>query len=436
MKNKLYVAVLLVAVMLLGISTVLAENFIVESVEVDDITAEENGNAIFVERGQTSVIGVYLEGNGTSDNVKVKAYIGGYEYDDVEAVSDIFEVEPGVEYKKYLKLEIPEDLEPSGDYTLRVKVYDDNDEIEKSYVLRIKESRHDLKIQDVIIRPSSKIDAGRPLFVTVRVENLGAKKEEDIKVTVSVPELGISAREYIDELTSSEDSDDNEDNEDEEDSMSSNEILLRIPDDAETGDYDLNVKVEYNRGHSSVTQKEVIFVNKGVEEKQPEQKKSETIVSLDSTSKTVVQDSEVGYKLMLANLGSEQMLYSVEVAGEQLFADVRVEPSFITVQPDKTGELLVYLKAKPDADEGRHSFVVKVKSGNAVLQEISLTADVKEKTVASSLFGGDVKQAVLIGLVVLVAVLIIVGLVIAFSRKGSDEPGAGEGQSYYYYPKY
>lgn len=437
MKSRFSVAFLLMAVMLLvGIGTVAASNFLVDHVEVDDMVAEESGDAVFVERGQDTVVEVFVEGNGSSDDVRVKVYIGGYEYDDVEALSEIFEVEPGVDYRKMLKLAIPEDLDPAGDYTLRVKVYDDNDEVEKNFVLRVKEPRHSLNIQDVIIRPDNNIDAGRPLFVTVRVENLGAKKEEDIKVTVSIPELGVSAREYIDELTANENADTAEDNEDEESSMSSNEILVRIPDDAKAGDYDLNVKVEYNRGHSVVTAKETISVNGGSAAEPTSQTNAETVVSVDSASKTVVQDAEVGYKLIVANLGDKAQLYSIEVSGEQLFADVRVEPNLVTVQPEKTGEFFVYLKAKPDASAGRHSFVAKVKAGNEVLQEVSLTADVAEKTVAKSLFGGDVKQAVLIGLVVLVVILIIVGLVIAFSRKGDDEPGAGEGQSYYYYPKY
>ena len=139
---------------------------------------------------------------------------------------------------------------------------------------------------------------------------------------------------------------------------------------------------------------------------------------------------------MVANLGSEPALYSLEVSGEQLFADARVEPSFVTVQPDNTGEFVVYLKTKEDASEGRHSFVAKLKSGSTIVQEVSLTADVTKETATSGLFGGDVKQALLIGVLVLVVVLIIVGLVVAFTRKGDDEPGAGEGQSYYYYPKY
>jgi len=432
MKSKLSAAFLFLAVLLVGIGVVAASDYVVDSVQVDDIVAVEGGDAIFVERGQDAVIEAYISGNASVDNVRVKAYLGGYEYDDVEASTETFAVEEGVDYRKVLRLSIPNDLEASDDYTLRVKVFDDDNEIEKSFTLRIKEPRHSLNIQDVIVRPDAEIDAGKSLFVTVRVENLGAKKEEDIKVVASIPELGITAREYIDELTAAEDP-----NEDEEDSLSSKELLLRIPESAKTGDYDLDVRVEYNRGHSAETQTVKVHVT-GVaaDDAVVAEKKAETVTSIDSTSKTVEQGAEVSYKLTIANLGSEPVIYSIEVAGEQLFADARVEPGFVTVQPDSTAEFLVTLKAKPDASEGRHSLVAKVKSGNAVVQELSLSADVSKRTVGSSVLGGDVKQAAMIGVVVLVVILVIVGLVIAFSKKGNDEPGAGEGQSYYFYPKY
>ncbi len=432
MKSKLSAVFLFLAVLLAGISVVAASDYEIDSVQVDDVIAVSGGDAVFVERGQDAVIEVYLSGNASVDNVKVKAYLGGYEYDDVEASTETFAVESGVDYRKVLRLSIPNDLEASDDYTLRVRVFDDDNEVDESFTLRIKEARHSLNIQDVMVRPDAEIDAGKSLFVTVRVENLGAKKEEDIKVVASIPDLGVSAREYIDELTAAEDP-----NEDEEDSLSSKEILLRIPEGAKTGDYDLNVRVEYNRGHSVVTQTETVHVN-GVADDAAvvAEKKAETVVSIDSTSKTVAQGSDVSFKLTLANLGSDPVLYSLEVAGEQLFADARVEPGFVTVQPDSTAEFLVGLKAKADASEGRHSFVLKVKSGNAVVQELSVSADVTKKTVTGNLLGGDVKQAAMIGVVVLVVILVIVGLVIAFSKRGNDEPGAGEGQSYYFYPKY
>ncbi len=441
MKKQLLTAFLALVVLVLGAVAVSAENFVITAVQVDDIPVSEGGQAVHVERGQDAIVEVFLTGLSETDDVRVKAYIGGYEYDDVEALSDIFEVEPGVKYKKTLRLAIPEDLSASDDKTLRVKVYDDDDEIEQEFTLRIKEQRHDVVIQDVIIRPSDSVEAGRPLFVTVRAENLGSRKEEDIRVSVSIPELGVSARDYIDELAANEDRDDGEDNEDEESSASSDELLLRIPEDAETGDYDLLVSVEYNRGHSLINEKHLIHVEGMETDNEPtpgtppvgttDDEKS--VISVDSSSKTAKGGEEVAYKIMIANMGSKSKLYTVEVAGEQLFAEATIDPAFVNIPADSTGEVFVYVTPKEGAEEGRHSFTARVKSGDELVDELSLTTNVEN----AKRFGGDLKQALVIGLIVLVVILIILGLIVAFSRmRGDDEPGVGEGQNYYYYPKY
>lgn len=436
MKKQILAVFLALFVMLVGITAVsAADAFSISHVKVDDITAVPGGNSIFVERGQDTIVDVYLTGMEHSDNVRVKAYIGGYEYDDVEARSSIFEVEPGVEYRKSLRLSIPEDLSASDDYTLYVRVYDDDNEIEEDYVLRIQEARHNIKIQDVIVRPGTTVDAGRPLFVTVRAENLGDKKEEDLKVTVSIPELGISARDYIDELAANEDRDDSEDNEDEESSMSSDEIFLRLPDDAKTGDYELVVTIDYDRGHKSISQTETIYVKGSSESTSTDGSvsgKTDAIVTVDSTSKTAKQGEEVAYRIMIANLDSVSKTFTLEIAGEQLFAEASVDPAFITIPADGTGEVIVYVTPNSDAKEGRNGFTARVKTGNEIVNEVSLTTNVEKSGLS-----GDLKQALVIGLIVLVVILIIIGLIVAFSRmKGDDELGAGEGQSYYYYPRY
>ncbi|MEK6940880.1 MAG: hypothetical protein AABW49_03205 [Nanoarchaeota archaeon] len=438
MKNKLITVFIATLVLLAGISAVSADetNFKLGSVFVDELSASES-EPVFVERGQDAIIEVFLTGEGAgSDDVRVKAYIGGYEHDDVEAATEVFEVEPGVKYRKVLRLAIPDDLEVEESYTLRVKLYDDNEEDTASFLLRIKEPRHSVVFQDVIVRPSSVVEAGRPVFVTVRAENLGFKKEEDVKVTVSIPTLGVSERTYIDELAAAE-----VDNEDEEDSMSSDELLLSIPDNAATGSYELVVTLEFNRGHNTISYTELISV-KGMEQDTtvPQEPADKVIVSTDSTSKTTGIGKEAAYRVMIANLGMESKLFTVETEGEQIFADSSVVPAFVTIPAESNGEVVVYITPQEGATEGRHSFTLRVKSGTEIVSEISLTTTV-EAVVAvddneGSGFDGDLKQALIIGVVVLVVVLIILGLIVAFSRmRGDEELGTGEGQSYYYYPK-
>lgn len=411
-----------------GVANADSSNYDISSVEVNG--AEITGTtSVYAERGEDVEIEIRILGTGDVEDVIVKAWIGGYEYDDVEDKTSMFDIVDGVTYVKELNLEIPGDMDGSEDYTLHVEVYDDDDEEEQSYNLDlwVEESRHKLKIQDVIFRPSATVNAGRPLFTTVRVENIGEKKEEDIKVTVSIPELGISTRDYIDELVSVEDDDD-----DEETSQSSDELYLTIPEDAETGEYDVEVEVEYNNGHDKVTQKETISIE-GVEKKA----ETEAVISMDTTTQQIAQGEEKAYMIMFANLGEQKEIYSVEVTGTETWADSRAEPAFLAVDADSTGELVVYLQAKEDAVEGTHPFTVKIMSGTDVVKEVNLNAEVTAKAVAAS----GLRIGLQIGFAVLVVLLVILIIVVAFRRIGGGgfeeeekplEPETtAEGQTYY-----
>lgn len=394
------------------------EPFEITAVEVCDIVADDShSEAVYVERGTNCNVEIYLLGNDNVDDVKIKAWVGGYEYDDIEDVSDMFDITSGVKYKKYLRLDFPEDMDTSesldhgDDYTLYVEAYNKDFRIEKDFTLRVEDTRHLLAIRDVIVRPGNSIEAGRALFAVVRVENMGARKEEDIKVSVSIPELGVSARDYIDEVTDLE-----IDNEDEEDSMSSNEIFLRIPSDAKTGDYEMLVEVSYDRGHTVSTTTEMIHVE-GAESEEIAQDEGTYLVNFDKNSQTLNVGQEAMFRIRVANLNGASHVYSVEVSGEQLFADSKVDNNFVTIAKDSTGEMALYMTAK---QEGLNSFTVKVMSDGKLLEEKTLTLDVKGDVI-------DTRNVLVIGFIVLVIILIVLGLIVAFSRMRNE----GEEEGYY-----
>ncbi len=198
------------------------------------------------------------------------------------------------------------------------------------------------------------------------------------------------------------------------------------------------ITVEYNRGHDVITATELVTVSGAApvengEGNQPTPTDGvNALVTVDATTKTANAGEEVAYRLMIANMGSESQIFNVEVAGEQLFAEATVDPAFVTVPADSTGEVIIYVTPNKEANEGRNSFTARVKAGNEIVSEVSLTTNVEK-----SGFSGDLRQALIIGLIVLVVVLIVIGLIVAFSRmKNDDDMGPNEGQSYYYYPRY
>ncbi len=438
MKIAKFVAVL--AVFLVALTTfVSAENtdlYSIKQVKVDGITVDGDV-VVYAERGSSLPVEVIIE--GTLDcpvdedcyseyDARVKAWIGGYEYGEVKDVTSAFEIESGVTYKKTLSLDLPNDMDASDDYTLHVEVYDDDNEYRESYTLRVQETRHLLAIQDVIFRPSlTEIDAGRPLFTTVRVENLGDNKEEDIKVTVKIPELGLETRDYIDELTADEDRDEAEDNEYEEDSASSDELYLRIPDNVQSGYYDVVVEVEYNRGHDVVRATKSLYIN-GVQAEETQK----TVISVDGGDKEIVAGEDATYKVMFANLGDETKIYTVEVTGAGSWADVNVEPSFVAVKSESTGEAYITVTPNEDAKAGQHMFTVQILEDGDVVKEVNLVADVEAKE-----SGWDIAKTVLaVAFIVLLIVLIILAIALAVraGRRDDDdelEPTTEEGQTYY-----
>ena len=178
-----------------------------------------------------------------ADDVEIRAFISGYEYNDINPISKRigpFDLDANVTYVRKLTLSLPDDID-LDDYKLRVEISDRNSDARTTtYNLQINTPRHDMQIEDVILSPGNTVEAGKALLATVRVENKGQKDEDDVKVTVSIPALGLSATDYIDEV---------EEDEEEE----TEELFIRLPKCAEAGQYEMLIEVKYNEGHDSVS---------------------------------------------------------------------------------------------------------------------------------------------------------------------------------------
>ena len=106
------------------ISLISVNALVMSEVKVDG-TAISQSATVSAIKGNTLDIRVELFGdlNFTENDVRVKAWIGGYEYDDIETTSDLFNVQSNVIYVKNLELELPEDMDATEAYTLHVDAY-------------------------------------------------------------------------------------------------------------------------------------------------------------------------------------------------------------------------------------------------------------------------------------------------------------------------
>ena len=418
--SKLATLVLLLLASFVLATAVNAADFSIAEVKVNGVELAENSSIIHVDRGDSVDIRVEIRGGATkTEDVRVKAWIGGYEYDEIEDVSEEFDVLANTTYVKYLTLQIPEDIDATKDYTLHVEAYTAvGDEIEYDdlrFTLRITPERHLLNIQDVIFNPGLAVEAGNPLYVKVRVENLGENKERDIRVKAEIPELGVDARTYIDELVSDQYCNEHDCNDDDEVSATSSELMLKIPEDA-NGTYKLYVTVEYNRFHDKVEKSYTLEVIPKALPSVEEKAEVQRYVTVDGTTKEVAQGKGVIYKFTVANLGTEAEIYSLDVTGLDDWATWQVDPESIVVQPDTTGEIYLYIAANEDATIGKHVFTATLKSGEESIKEITLAADVKEAPK-----GVSTETILWIVFGVLIAAVIVLGIVLAVKSRKKEE---------------
>lgn len=411
-------------------------NYDIRQIKVDGIVVWEAGSLVaglnqrLVERGDSINIDVLVQGQaaGTTKEVRVLAEIPGHE-DDIEDESSIIKLEPTISRKVTLTVDVPTDIDANVDednnsaesFTLRIKVFDNQDFEFVEIPIKVGERRHDLDVQDVILRPSATVEADNTLFLEVRVENIGDNRERDIKVIASIPELKVTDSQFISRLETED-----RDNEDERNSESVT-LALPIPEDAETGDYNIEIEVEFNRGRSRITETETVHV-KGTAPADV----VESLINVDATSKKVAQAASVSYSVSVANFEKETTTYSAEVLGVGTFGSASVTPSLLRVLPEETGELLVTIAANSDAAPGEHTFTIKVKQNGKTVKELNVKADVQ--SVAAPAQGISVRRWFEIGFAALAVILVLLGIIIAFTRlKGNEEEPEERkpGETYY-----
>ncbi len=380
------------------------------TVEVNDELVQDDGNLLVVEEGERLEIEVELRNNGTVDaeGIEVVARLSGYEYSNsLQDSTDLFDVRAGTRRTVRLQLDVPRDID-NGDNTLRVQVLDRNSApLTREFPLSVESPRNAVEIVDVSLSPGTTVRAGRAVLATVVLENFGERDAEDVKVTVSIPALGVSATEFVDEL----DADDRED---------VPEVFLPIPVDAAAGDYEVAVRAEY-RGFDAPVKRLTLTVQAAV----LPQAQDKLVVAAGPEVQALSAGQAGTFAIALTNSGSVSKAYVLEaVAGE--WASTQLSESLVVLNAGENK--VVYLEVTPAAGvSGEKQVVVSIKSGDEVLESFNLRANVQSSDDGTSKVG--LRSGVEIALIVVVLLLVIVGLIIGFSRMKKDD---GEEEKTYY----
>lgn len=251
--------VLLCALALVGAVAAIPVN--ITRVEIDDQKIlPDQTNRLDVLRDSKVDFEVLLEASEDLDDVEVQVFVSGFEHNKDLRLSDHvgpFDMDANITYRKNLQITFP-DLVEEDNYKVRVVVTDrDGEELVQNYNIKMDVQRHKLAIVDALFTPSRQVEAGQAILTVVMIENLGEKDEEDVKVTVAIPELKLSASDYIDEIES-------------EDREETEELYLRIPKCAKPGVYEMTIDVKYNDGFDRANVKGQIEVLEDSTCKEPE----------------------------------------------------------------------------------------------------------------------------------------------------------------------
>lgn len=413
---------ILVTLMLVLVTSVEALPVRIDKVEIDGTVITSNAvNRFDVVRGQTLPIAVTVTAVSDVNNLEVEAFITGFEFNDVERVSDlsaVFDAKTNVTYVKRLSLKLPDSLD-KDDYKLRIIVSDRNgDEVIQNYDLKIDVPRHLVTVEDVLLTPENEITAGSALLVSVRVENNGGRAEEDVKVRVSIPGLGVSATKYLNKVGI-------------EDDAETEEVYLRLPECATPGTYDVIANIHYADGHRTAMGKAQIVVLKNElcdDETISSEEESKIIISVDSNHESIELGAGVSVVFPVKVENKARTSKSFTFIPSADWASVKVSPSTTAVlAPGKTQTLYISVTPKADTAVGTHAVTAVISSSGQIIKQVPLTVTV----IQTPDTGISFKRALEVGLIVLLVLLIIVGLIVGFTLLRDEEPPQEKSELYY-----
>jgi len=392
-----------------------------------EVYADIQDNEVF-ERSEDLEVKVRFTSNMDAEDVQVMAVLMGYHRShktgQVVDMTPTFDIEANDRVHKTLTLVIPDDFELDTGDLLKLRIYI-SDKFSRTYVkeinMRVEAMRDYVVVQDVVMDPGT-VEAGRGVFVSVRVKNMGDNTEEGIKIVTAIPELGLKATEYIDEL-------------EEDESTTSEDMFLRIPSCTEPGEYDVKVTVTYADGDEYTTETATLEVTEDEACVLSGNDKGSDSTEVRIPGQIDVTVGQSGsYPVVIENSGATDRSYELSVQGLDSWATYRFEPgSFMVVRAGETKTVYLYVNAKEDAVPGEKIFMVTVKTSNDVKQAAVMAVVKEGESKGSDLPWTDAKDALQIGVIVLIVLLIVLGLVVAFNKlkgNGKDDEDMS-GQTYY-----
>jgi len=422
-KRILLVLALLIAV----IPAVMAVPVTVQQVKVDGTTVDAGStNRLSIDRGQDFEVRVEVLANADVPNAEIEAFIAGYEYNDLESISDTtstFDMQSGVIYSKKLTLRLPDRVD-SDDYRLRIIIADRNGETTvQDYRLTVDRVRNLVVIRDIVLNPADYVTAGRSLLASVRITNFGERDEDNMKVTVSIPELGVSGIDYINN------------NIEPDESTTSEEIMLRIPSCTKEGTYTVRAVVEYRDQEKATSKDTTIRVigtdcvdSGGSSGSSGTTTQPATVIGVDSQMQELTRGVGGGiFAVTITNHNSNTQTYTLSLTGYEQIATVRMTPSnVLVIGAGQTQTAYVYVAANENARLGPAAMTLTISANGQPVKQMVLQANIVDSNLGPQVAKPDLVKILETVFIILLIVIIIIGIIIMSQRRTGGEGQKGE----------
>lgn len=391
----------------------------IDTVKVeDDFIAENEDNFVIIGENDKQI---GLKAALTSlENIKdahvdaVLTFENGNVVADATATFDIAKDENAV---KKLELTLPSKFE-QGSFKLKVKVTDaEGDFEEKIYGLKISISDFSSVIGSIAVEPEDGLEAGKHAVVKVNIKNSGLVSLKRLSVAINMPELGVSATKFIDELNTNE--------------QKSEEFTFKIPDNANTGTYTIRLEV-LSQFSGTIDTRELHVLVTGLSDQRMQTSTDKLVINVPVVKQDIKNDgTEVVYQLTLTNEGPDANTYTLLLDGLK-WANLRMQESNTFVLNPKASETLNIFASTTSDIIGEQIFMVTVQTPDKVLKQVTLRGNVVDVKGAKSIV--LVVVAILIAIVFILVVsslFYIIRKLLQRNNASEEIPDKAEGESYY-----
>lgn len=369
------------------------KNLILETVKVNSLDVNDVDTVQFM-NGESLNIALRFTALSTFDDARIMVFMDGYEHNLLSDTTDVFSAVEGKTYVKTLNIELPADMDSQDDYLLRIVGANGLSGITyKELSVYVDTSRHRVDVLDLVMTPSNGVEAGQNMIANVRLKNMGQKNQESVKVTIAVPELGISESSYVTNLNTDT-------------VITSDDMLLFVPETAVAGIYTTTVTLSYNDGYTETAEDysfNVVAPRTVEEDNLLVSFKNNADFSADSTIEIVV-----------ANPNSESKPISL-VPVDNAWSDVEVTPTLAMVQGGSSATFVVKVNAKNGAS-GEKEIALVVKEGANTVNEFTINGFV-ESSDDSQIDWLNVALVVLL----IIAIVVLLSLVVSIAKRRNDK---------------